>query len=117
MKKMSTENKKEVYLRVKCRGKGRGSRPPSLRQKQKGCPQDDKRKRGGSSISGDARNKQNALAAKCRHLQGKNGILPIWVLTPPEAHQSKKAPKRVPFCFGGDEGARTHDLTDVNRAL
>ena len=103
MKKMSTENKKEVYLRVKCRGKGRGSRPPSLRHNKR-HPQDDKRKRGGSSISGDARNKQNALAAKRRHLQGKNGILPMfccakqWVLASRGAPYKKPAEWRA-FCM------------------
>ncbi len=32
-------------------------------------------------------------------------------------HHKKRAPTWVPFSYGGDEGARTLDLTDVNRAL
>ena len=31
--------------------------------------------------------------------------------------QKQKAPARGALLFGGDEGARTHDLSDVNRTL
>ena len=33
------------------------------------------------------------------------------------SRKNKTEPGRLGFIFGGDEGARTHDLTDVNRAL
>ena len=33
------------------------------------------------------------------------------------SRKNKTEPDGLCFIFGGDEGARTHDLTDVNRAL
>ena len=38
------------------------------------------------------------------------------VLVPP-SRSIQKARRMAGFLYGGDEGARTHDLTDVNRAL
>ena len=72
---------------------------PSLRHNKR-HPQDDKRMRGGSPISGTrARNKQNASAAKRRRLPCKIGILPIWVLTPPRRTKAKRHPKGCLFAL------------------
>ena len=67
--------------------------------------------------------KQNASAAGHRRRRA-NGILPflpvgkIGFSHPPSFAIRKRTPRqRRPFPYGGDEGARTLDLTDVNRAL
>ena len=42
--------------------------------------------------------------------------LAMWELVLPQQKNKGHAVHALKF-YGGDEGARTHDLTDVNRAL
>ena len=61
--------------------------------------------------------KQNKRGAHISPRRFGVASLPQGFSHPRGLRHAKQAPVWVPFLRGGDEGARTLDLTDVNRAL